>query len=184
MNVGIYLLAYALLLIAGLIILRLVVRRDYSRHGRLSIVVAILQAALFFAYGGFPYLYLPTDWPAVHVNRVVHIIGLTAIIIGLGFLFYGMGKLGVRRSIGLGKKGLARTGIYRRSRNPQALACGLYVAGFTLLWPSWYALGWALLYLVLIHAMIVTEEEHLHHSNGQQYADYCRAVPRYFSHRS
>lgn len=174
-----YLLAYCLLLASGLIILRLIVRRDYLRRGRLSIVAAILQALLFFAYGGFPYVYLPADWPAIHANWLVHVIGLTCIIAGLGFLFYGMAKLGVQQSLGLGSGRLARTGIYHRCRNPQALACGLYVAGFTMLWPSWYAIGWAALYVVLIHVMVLTEEEHLLHIDPEGYEKYRQDVPRY-----
>jgi protein-S-isoprenylcysteine O-methyltransferase Ste14 len=79
---------------------------------------------------------------------------------------------------------LAQSGIYRKSRNPQALACGLYVLGFTVLWPLWYALGWAILYAILIHIMIITEEEHLLRAHGEGYVKYGRDVPRYFSLRS
>lgn len=57
-----------MLLASGLIILRLVVRRDYRRRGRLSIITSFLEALLFFVYGGFPYLYVSEDWPAVHVH--------------------------------------------------------------------------------------------------------------------
>jgi len=42
---------------------------------------SMLQALLFFVYGGFPVLYLHADWPAVHVNPVQHALGL--------FLLYG-----------------------------------------------------------------------------------------------
>lgn len=178
-----YLLAYAGLLAYGITFLRIGVRRDYARRGRLSVVVAILQALLFFIYGGFPYLYLPDDWPAVHVNPIIHLSGLLFIITGLGFLLYGMIRLGPLKSLGLGKRRLAQTGIYRKTRNPQALACGLYVIGFTMLWPSWYAVGWALLYFVLIHTMIITEEEHLLRIHDEDYSRYCREVPRYFMFR-
>ena len=180
MDSGAYLFAYGLLLVSGLIILRLIVRRDYLRRGQLSVAVATLQALLFFAYGGFPYFYLPDDWPAIHVSRFAHVVGMAAIISGLGFLFYGMIVLGILPSIGRGRKGLAQSGIYRKSRNPQALACGLYVVGFTVLWPSWYAVGWAILYAILIHNMVITEEEHLLRTYGEGYAMYCRGVPRYF----
>jgi protein-S-isoprenylcysteine O-methyltransferase Ste14 len=106
---------------------------------------------------------------------------MAAIILGLGFLFYGMVVLGLLPSIGRGRKGLTQSGIYRNTRNPQALACGLYVVGFTVLWPSWYAVGWAILNAILIHTMIITEEEHLLRAYGEGYAKYCRDVPRYFS---
>jgi protein-S-isoprenylcysteine O-methyltransferase Ste14 len=122
---------------------------------------------------------LSKDWPAVHVPPIFHIFGITFIIIGLAGLFYGMIRLGIFRSVGRGAKKLQRTGIYGRTRNPQALACGGYVVGFSMLWPSWQALAWAMLYFVLIHMMIITEEEHLLHIYNQEYMEYCQAVPRY-----
>jgi protein-S-isoprenylcysteine O-methyltransferase Ste14 len=70
--------------------------------------------------------------------------------------------------------------MYNLSRNPQASACGLYVIGFFLLWPSWYGAGWVLLYCVLIHWMVLAEEKHLARLYGQRYQDYCQKVPRYF----
>lgn len=164
----------------GWVILRLAARRDYFSQGRLSLPVSLLQALLFFTYGGFPYLYLPPDWPSVHVNTILHIVEIGLIIIGLALLFYGMLRLGLLPSMGLGRQELEDTGLYAISRNPQALACGLYVLGFAMLWPSWYAFFWAILYAGLIHVMIVTEEEYLNQIYGARYAEYCQSVPRYF----
>jgi len=176
---AIYLFAYVALLIAGLFILRVVVRREYRNRGRLTPLPCTLQAVLFIAYGGFPALYLGTDWPAVHVNPVQRALGLFLLYGGLAILLYGMLVLGVLRSLGAGQTGLLRSGLYRCTRNPQALACGAYVVGFTLLWPSWYALGWAVLFAILIHAMVVTEEEHLRSLHGHSHDNYCRKAPRY-----
>ena len=179
-DLSIFWLSYFLLLAFGLVVLRIIVRRDYLRRGRLSKPVSLLQAALFFIYGGFPVIYLNDDWPVVHVPTAVKFIGLAFIILGLSFLFFGMIKLGILRSIGRGEEHLELAGIYCGIRNPQALACGLYVVGFAMLWPSWQALAWAILYFVLIHVMIITEEEHLLRIHGDEYAKYCREVPRYF----
>lgn len=90
-----------------------------------------------------------------------------------------MFRLGVLRSLGHGTKELEQSSLYRITRNPQALACALYVIGFAMLWPSWYSEGWAFLYFVLIHVMVLTEEEHLLRTYGQQYKVYCKQVPRY-----
>ncbi len=176
---AIYVLSCGLLLASGWIILRILVRRDYLRLGRLSPLTTFLQALLFFVYGGFPYIYLDKDWPAVHVGPPVHLAGMILLTVGLAFTLYGMFHLGVLRSMGRGAKRLERSGIYALSRNPQCLACALYVIGFAMLWPSWYAVGWAMLYFVLIHMMVLTEEEHLGQAHGQEYAAYCRQVPRY-----
>ncbi len=174
-----YTLAYALLLVGGLVVLRVLVRRDYWEQGRLSVATSFLQALVFFTYGGFPYLYLPRDWPAIHVPPVVHAAGLVLIVAGLAVLLYCMVRLGMLRSVGRGDGKLEQSGLYAISRNPQALACGLYVAGFVLLWPSWYAAGWAVLFIILIHAVIRTEEDHLVKTHGEEYLDYLRRAPRY-----
>jgi len=180
---AIFVFAYATLLVAGVFILRFVVRRGYRDRGRLTPLPGVLQALVFFCYGGFPALYLTTDWPAVHVNPVQHMLGLCLLYGGLGMLLYGIYQLGLLRSFGMGEPGLTRSGLYRSTRNPQALACASYILGFTLLWPSWQAVFWAALYAILIRAMVVTEEEHLQRIHGHSFDAYCREVPRYFSLR-
>ncbi len=51
--------------------------------------------------------------------------------------------------------------------------------GFALLWPSWYAVGWVILYAVIAYTMVLTEEEYLRRAFGAEYERYCRRVPRY-----
>ena len=46
----------------------------------------------------------------------------------------------------------------------------------------WYALGWVLIFLVMIHTMVLTEEEHLRNTFGDEYVQYCQRVPRYLVH--
>ena len=180
----IYLFSYILLLVFGLVVLRYLVPRDYLKRGKLSPLIASLQALLFFMYGGFPIIYLPLDWPAVIVPPVIHISGVLILLVGLAVLFYCIFRLGIARSIGRGTPGLRQSGIYSASRNPQAIACGLYVIGFFILWPSWYAMGWAVLYFVLIHMMVRAEEKNLRRNYGQQYVEYCEKVPRYLGLKS
>ena len=175
-----YVSSYILLLTSGIIILRFWVPRDYLNHGRLSPITIFFQALLFFTYGGFPYLYLEKDWPAVSIPLFIQVAGGLLVFIGLIFLLYGMFRLGIARSLGSGKTHLEQSGIYSSSRNPQALACGFYVLGFFLLWPSWHAVGWAFLYFPLIHMMVITEENHLRQKYGQKYQEYCEKTPRYF----
>jgi protein-S-isoprenylcysteine O-methyltransferase Ste14 len=175
----IYLLSISLLLIAAVVILRIFVRRDYHRRGHLSVISSALQALLFFVYGGFPYIYLPGEWPVSHVNLVLRVIGLTFITFGLAIILFGVFRLGILRSFGRQTGVLKETGFYRVTRNPQVLGCVLYVIGFVMLWPSWYALGWGLLFVPIIHMMVLTEEEHLLNTYGQDYQQYCNRVPRY-----
>lgn len=181
---SLYIISYLVFLIAGIIILRHLVRRDYLRRGKLSPLITFLQATLFFVYGGFPYLYLENDWPAIYVPGFFYISGILLIFLGLAGILYGMVRIGVLRSMGRGSPHLEGSGLYSRSRNPQALACVSYVIGFLILWPSRYAAGWAVLFLPLIHMMVLSEEEHLRRIHGQEYQDYCEKVPRYLGLRS
>jgi protein-S-isoprenylcysteine O-methyltransferase Ste14 len=86
---------------------------------------------------------------------------------------------GLRRAFGWQVEGLVRSGLYRVTRNPQLVGGVLMVIGPALLWPSWYALGWVLLYGVVGHLMVMTEEEHLHQVHGEEYERYCEQTPRY-----
>lgn len=175
-----YAISFVLLLSSGIVIFRFLVPRDYRTRGRLSPIITFLQALLFFVYGGFPYIYLPENWPATEVSGYLYYVGLFLLLAGLVLLLYGMVQLGILRSLGRGSPELNQSGIYKTSRNPQAIACGFYVIGFLILWPSWYAVGWVLLYLVLIQMMVLAEETHLRNVHGEAYREYCTQVPRYF----
>ena len=179
---SLYLLSLPLLVGVSLLILMGFVRRDYLRRGNLSIPSALLQALIFFAFGGYPSLYLPGDWPVSQVNLVLRVIGLPSLTIGLLIMFIGIYRLGFLRSMGLLTGDLKETSYYRATRNPQVLGCVLYVIGFIILWPSWFALGLGLSLLAILHVMVLTEEEHLHNAYGQAYKQYCNKVPRYLGY--
>jgi len=74
---------------------------------------------------------------------------------------------------------LKTTGFYKLTRNPQIVLSFPMVLGIALRWPSWYALGWMLLFVAMIHMMVITEEEHLRDVFGEEYVRYCKKVPRY-----
>jgi protein-S-isoprenylcysteine O-methyltransferase Ste14 len=87
--------------------------------------------------------------------------------------------LGLPRSLGLAANKLEVSGLYRLSRNPQLLAGALVVIGNIILWPSVYAVGWAILYAVQARWMALTEEEYLLAVHDEVYAKYSQHVPRY-----
>ena len=76
---------------------------------------------------------------------------------------------------------LVTGGVYRFSRNPMYLALAL----FLLAWALWLGNGAALVWPALFAAyltrfQIVPEERALAAKFGQEYAQYCRRVRRWF----
>lgn len=179
---AVYLLSLSVLMAISIIVLRVFVRRDYLRRGRLTVATAAIQALVFFVFGGFPSIYLPSEWPVSHVNFPLRVIGLICVASGLVIMFVGIFRLGLLRSFGLQTGELKESSYYQVTRNPQILGCVLYMIGFMILWPSWYALGWALSLIAILHVMVLTEEEHLRNAFGQDYEQYCKRVPRYLGY--
>ena len=154
-------------------------RADYAEQGELGPFSTIVGAGIYFAWGCFPYIYGIPDWPEVHVQPILETIGWVALWGGLSVMFVCMGWLGLMRSMGRMQTGLLQTGPYKISRNPQVVGCVSFGIGFGLLWPSWYALGWVCLLMVMTHMMVLAEEEHLGRVWHEVYADYRSRVPRY-----
>lgn len=184
MKTVIYFGAVILLITLTFVVFRVIVRRDYQRKGRATLLSSLLELLVMGLYMSFPYLYNPPQWVAfwsreVPVSEPLRIVGVVCITIGLVFAFGTMFWFGVRRALGLQVKGLIQSGPYRVTRNPQLVSFSTVVLGSVVLWPSWYSLGWATLYGMVVHPMVVTEEEHLLAVFGEEYACYCQRVPRY-----
>jgi protein-S-isoprenylcysteine O-methyltransferase Ste14 len=180
----VYLLSAFLLVLAAFLVFRVLVRRDYRRHGRLTPVSSALELLIWALFMGFPYLYSPPAWvwywrPGVPVNAPLRTWGILCITAGLLSAFGTMLWFGLRRAFGLDVSRLLQSGPYRLSRNPQLVFGILLVVGTVILWPSWYAAGWAGLYAMIAHLMVLTEEEHLRAVYGEEYDSYCTRVPRY-----
>lgn len=184
MTAGRYLIYVAGLIGFAYLVFRVVVRRDYRKHGKLRIVASMMQLLAFAALFSFPYLFLPPSWPwfwrlpgtASHAVQ-----SLGAVLISLGFLtaFGTMAWFGIGKAFGYSVSGLTQSGPYRLSRNPQILGGYLLIIGTAIQWFSLYAYGWILLYALIAHWMVITEEEHLQRVFGSAYEAYCAEVPRY-----
>jgi len=103
------------------------------------------------------------------------------VIICLGFLvaFGTMAWFGIGKAFGLNVDRLTKQGPYKISRNPQILGGYLLVIGTAIQLPSIYSFGWVLMYAIISHWMVITEEEHLFRNYGEEYEKYCLEVPRY-----
>lgn len=179
-----YLLTAALLLVAAFCTFRVIVRRDYLRRGRLTLVSYSLQLLIWGWFFGLPYLYNPADWVwfwtyEPPLGTGLRAIAVFCIVLGLALLVLAMTQLGLDRSVGRKVNALRGSGVYGVTRNPQIVGGAPLIIGLALLWPSWYAAGWVLLFVVLAHLMVRTEEEHLRALHGQDYERYCNQVPRY-----
>ncbi len=182
MHLAVYLFSAFLLLTAAVFIFRVVVRRDYRMYGRLKPLSSFLEFLIISLWVAFTYLYPTADWPATHVGPVVGIVGWTLFVGGMVVTFTVMAWFGLARAFGLESKELKQSGAYGLSRNPQAAAFVIAMIGHTILWPSWANLGSVLLLAIILHVMIVTEEEHLHAVFGEDFRRYCERVPRYLGH--
>ena len=183
MTLPVYLITASLLLIGAYVTFRIIVRRDYQRRGKLTSLSSALETSVFFLWGVFTWIDLPPGWTPQDIHPIVNFIAWSMIIAGLTLLTIIIAWFGLRRAFGQEVNALKYSGFYRYSRNPQIMVCGMAVVGYALLWPSWHTLGWVILYVVISHMMVLTEEEHLRKTFGEEYAQYCSRVPRYLGLR-
>jgi protein-S-isoprenylcysteine O-methyltransferase Ste14 len=115
----------------------------------------------------------------VSARQLQALVAWIGIGLGLAVVAGSLAWVGLGRSLGQSGRGLEVRGPYRFSRNPQIVGECPLILGYVLLWPSWYAFGWAFLYAALAHMMVLSEEEHLMALFGATYRNYCRVTPRY-----
>jgi len=181
MQTVVYFLLFVFFIVEAYWVFRIVVRRDYLRLNRLSVSTSLIELLLWCFYMVYPSLYSPEDWALfwLHTETPAQIIGLVLIVIGALMAFGTMAWFGIRRAMGLQVDRLVTNGVYRFSRNPQITGGALMALGAALQSGTWYALGWLLVYGVMGHLMVITEEEHLLAVYGEEYRQYCQKTPRY-----
>jgi protein-S-isoprenylcysteine O-methyltransferase Ste14 len=178
-TVIVYLITSSILLFTAFVIFRVFIRRDYLRNGQLTPFSTFLEWLIFSSWGFFTYFDLSYSQFPSRTNSVVEIIAWILLVTGFSLTGIGMVKLGFRRSNGLEVNILKHTGFYSHTRNPQAIACLVGVIGYALLWPNMHTLGWVILFAVIVHMMVLTEEEHLLDIHSEEYTSYCKSTPRY-----
>jgi protein-S-isoprenylcysteine O-methyltransferase Ste14 len=173
---------YAIALIGlAWLVFGVVVRRDYWRRGRLGLLSGTLELLVATLYVALPYIYLTSAWPPVQVGPLWALVGYTLVGLGLTGALGTMVVFGLGRAFGLVTDSLIQTGPYRISRNPQIVAFAVAMIGAVVLWPSWYAFGWLVLFAPVFHPMVLVEEEFLIRKFGADYQNYCRRAPRYMA---
>ena len=183
MSIPIYVVSAFILIAFAFITFRIIVRRSYQDRGRLTWFSSSLEFLVFFSWGTFTWLDLPSGWPPADINPILRTFSWLCITIGLTVTFILIFWFGWLRAMGQKVDALIQSGPYRITRNPQSVACGIAVIGYALLGPSWHTFGWVILFSVIIHMMVLTEEEHLRDIFGEEYVKYCARVPRYIGIR-
>ena len=182
MSISLLIILAILLLVLAFIIFRVIVRRDYRKKGKLGWFAAFMEFIIFAAHVNSAYLFLPVDWPSIPKlpdNRFLVILGLCLFGFGLLLVLFSMSYLGFKKAFGQKVDGLKQIGLYRMTRNPQIIFYSILIAGLAIIWLSWYSFVWVILYFIIAHWMIITEEEHLRNVFGKPYEQYCQQVPRY-----
>ena len=181
MNLLLTILLGALLLGIAYGVFRIIVRQEYLEKGRLGWFVSGLELLVFLGFFSFPYTFNPQRWPWfwLDLNSPNRIIGFILIMVGILFTFGTMAWFGLGRAFGRKADEMIHRGPYRWSRNPQILGGYLLVFGTALQWPSAWSLVWILIYGIIAHWMILSEEEFLQNQFGERYRQYCTEVPRY-----
>jgi protein-S-isoprenylcysteine O-methyltransferase Ste14 len=163
------------------VVFRVIVRNDYLKKGKLSFVSYSLEFLIFALHANAMYLYIPVTWPELPRlpdPTVLNILTRVFLYAGLIIVFVAIAGLGVGPTMGQDKRSLRKSGLYRFSRNPQVIGYGLILISFILCYPSLYAVGWFLLFVLMISLMIKTEEEFLMKTYGEEYQHYRREVRR------
>lgn len=179
MEIAVYVITALLLLAAAYVVFRIFVCRDYRRKGRLTPFSIILQILLFFLHALSSYLYLDSKLSNIRTDSALYIMAIVCMAAGLVLFALAMTNLGIGKSFCVDVTGLKQTGFYRYTRNPQLVAYSLFLIGYALLWPSWTGLIWIGLLWALSHMMVLTEEEHLRRTFGEEYDRYRAKTPRY-----
>jgi protein-S-isoprenylcysteine O-methyltransferase Ste14 len=151
-------------------------RWEYRKRGRLTPRGAALICAMLVT----PNLVLeyatvyelpstPLDWAGVLVGGA----GIWLCLSAMGFFASG------RKVLCLDAGELTVAGPYRWSRNPQYVGYFLFLLGFALNDWSLWCLAALVASAVILHLLVLVEEEHLRRVFGGPYVAFCRAVPRY-----
>ena len=168
-------------LLFAFFVFRVIIKREYKNRLRLSSVSYMLEILVFAIHANLFYLTIPTKWPNLPPfpeNLEIRVVSTIIFGIGLIILLISWFRLGTKPSLGIDKNKLQTGGMYKYSRNPQLVGYGLMLTAFSIIFFSYLAFIWVLLFLTASYFMVKSEEEFLEQKYNEEYIDYCRQVPR------
>ena len=178
-----YIIIAVLFLLFSYVVFRVVIKRDYKKHMKLTTISYVLEVLVFAMHANSIYLILPGQWPqlpSLPEELILKTVSTVLFSIGVLILFISYFSLGNKPSLGMDKNKLKTDGFYKYSRNPQLVGYAIMLLAFTILFFSWLLLFWFFQYLIISFFMIRSEEEFLTQRYGDAYSDYCKKVPRGF----
>ncbi len=152
-------------------------RFEYRRRGKLSAIGLLLLMAMIFVPNLMLDYAIEYEMPSTLLDYVGVIVGVAGTVLCVLAMFAFRSPLKI---LCLDTGTLSLRGPYRFSRNPQYIGFFLFLFGFALNDWSLWCLVVMLIIASYMHLLILVEEEHLVRVFGEQYARYCRTVPRYF----
>lgn len=117
------------------------------------------------------------------IDGYIHFfIGSILILIGFVIMLLGMNEFkSLKRMSGLDNSILVKSGIYKKTRNPQYLGWFIFLIGLSLIVSSILAFIYVLVFIIIMHIRIIRlEEPYLLDIFGEEYKKYKNTVPRYF----
>jgi protein-S-isoprenylcysteine O-methyltransferase Ste14 len=110
-------------------------------------------------------------------------VGVLVCFAGLGVLALSLVSFGTSFRVGIDVEQpdqLVTSGIFGFTRNPMYVAFGSVLLGQFLVFPHWIRLVYFVGAVLLFHRQVLREEGFMRQHYGNEFADYCRRVPRYF----
>jgi protein-S-isoprenylcysteine O-methyltransferase Ste14 len=162
----------------------LVLARDDSAHGVVSrwfkgLIMAIFALLISLAAGTGPALFAPVGWLQ---RETIWLAGWVLLIASLILIVAAQAHMAQSWRIGFDASAqpqLISSGLFARSRNPIFLGMRINMLGLFLALPNAVTLAIALLGEALIAVQVRLEEEYLGAALGNDYAAYCKTVPRW-----
>ena len=151
-------------------------RADYRRYGHTTWLGLTAVCVAFL----MPHLVLGYAFPMVFVPRTtIEVVGFGIMALGLLGCLWPLTHFSKGMWTGRSQPHLVTTGPYRISRNPQYVTYFFFLAGYALIGRTWLAWIALILYWVVVHLIVLIEEEHLERRFGDEYRAYKDSTPRY-----
>jgi protein-S-isoprenylcysteine O-methyltransferase Ste14 len=185
-----YFAALTMLLLIGMVVTRARLLKskgiDAMQFGKIDRKDFLLPPfALFYIYLIFAHAFhLPTvSTSEMFQVDVLRWIGVLFCLVGLGLFLVALVSFGNSFRVGIDTEHpdkLITSSIFAQTRNPIYVAFALVLLGQFLVFPNWILLLYLGAAVAMFHRQVLREEEFLKKYYGQEYADYCQRVRRYF----